>query len=135
MNLDVTSPDAVSAVVRRYFAVVGDLDSTEDQLRAVVDPDAVFRELPNPIAPSGHERSLEQAVAGFLSGKSRLTDQRIDVHEILVSGHRAAVRSTWRGVLGGTEIVAHMAGFVTVRDGLVASHETYDCYEPFTLSP
>jgi hypothetical protein len=24
-----------------------------------------------------------------------------------------------------------MAGFLTVKDGLVVRHETYDCYEPF----
>ncbi|GAA3629878.1 hypothetical protein GCM10022200_10760 [Microbacterium awajiense] len=128
-----SSATDVAAVVRRYFAVVGDLGSTEEQLRAILDPRAVFRELPNPIAPAGHTRDLEQTVSGFLAGKSRLTDQRIDIHELLVSGERIAVRSTWRGVIGETEIVAHMAGFVTVRDGRVVAHDTYDCYEPFTL--
>jgi hypothetical protein len=29
--------------------------------------------------------------------------------------------------------VAHMAGFVRVRDGLIVEHITYDCYEPFSL--
>ena len=31
----------------------------------------------------------------------------------------------------GQELVAHIAQFVRVRDGRVASIETYDCYEPF----
>ena len=47
--------------------------------------------------------------------------------------------STWRGTVGieagslkpGDELVAHMAGFITVRDGMIAEHQTYDCYEPF----
>jgi len=35
----------------------------------------------------------------------------------------------------GTRLTAHMAGFFTVRDGLVTRHETYDCYEPFPVTP
>lgn len=123
--------DATESLVRRYFQVVADLSSTEDDLRGVLHPDAVLRELPNPIAPTGHTRTVDETVAGFLAGKSKLTAQSIDVLEVLVSGDRAAVRSVWRGTLGGTEITAHMAGFVTVRDGRVLAHDTYDCYEPF----
>ncbi|WP_442575280.1 nuclear transport factor 2 family protein [Microbacterium sp. F51-2R] len=120
-------------VVRRYFAIVADLSSTAHELRAVLAPDAVFTELPNPISPRGHTRSVDETVAAFEAGKSRLAAQTIDIHEVLVAGERAAVRSTWRGVVGETEIVAHMGGFVTVRDGRVAAHDTYDCYEPFAL--
>jgi ketosteroid isomerase-like protein len=120
-------------VVRRYFSIVGDLSSTSDDLRDILDPGAVFTELPNPISPKGHVRSVDDTVAGFEAGKARLTAQSIEIHEILVSGERAAVRSTWRGSIGATEIVAHMGGFVTVRDGRIAAHETYDCYEPFSL--
>ncbi|WP_344091314.1 nuclear transport factor 2 family protein [Microbacterium deminutum] len=120
-------------VVRRYFSVVADLGSTADDLREVVASDAVFTELPNPISPNGHVRTLDETIAGFEAGKARLSAQSIDIHEILVAGDRAAVRSTWRGSVGDTEIVAHMGGFLTVRDGRVSAHETYDCYEPFAL--
>jgi hypothetical protein len=118
-------------VVRRYFAVVADLDSTPDHLAALLHPDAIFLERPNAIAPGGHERDVTATLAGFAAGKARLRSQAIDIHEILVSGDRAAVRSTWRGAVGDTEITAHMAGWVTVRDGLILHHETFDCYEPF----
>ena len=50
-----------------------------------------------------------------------------------VPSERAAVRSTWRGTTGGTEIVAHMGGFLTVHGDRIAAHDTYDCYEPFSL--
>ena len=61
------------------------------------------------------------------------------MHDVLVAGARVATRSTWRGTIGieagslepGDELVAHMAGFITVRDGMIAEHQTYDCYEPF----
>ncbi|QIG38106.1 nuclear transport factor 2 family protein [Microbacterium sp. 4R-513] len=120
-------------VVRRYFAIVADLTSTAEDLREVIALDAVFTELPNPISPEGHVRSVDETVDGFRAGKSRLSAQSIEIHEVLVDGERAAVRSTWRGRVGDTEIVAHMGGFLTVRGGRIAAHETYDCYEPFAL--
>ncbi|GAA1696416.1 hypothetical protein GCM10009808_12120 [Microbacterium sediminicola] len=119
------------AAIRRYFEVVGDLSSSEEDLRSCLAPDAQFRELPNPISPNGHLRDVEQTVVGFLTGKSTLSAQSIEIEEVLVDGPRAAVRSTWRGRIGETDFVAHMAGFLTVRGGLIASHDTFDCYEPF----
>lgn len=47
-------------VARRYFSVVADLGSTVDELRAIIAPDAVFTELPNPIAPNGHVRTIDE---------------------------------------------------------------------------
>lgn len=84
------------STVRRYFQVVADLDSTEDELRGILHPDAVLRELPNPIAPNGHVRTVDETVARFLAGKSKLTAQSIEILEVLVAGDRAAVRSVWR---------------------------------------
>lgn len=31
----------------------------------------------------------------------------------------------------GQNLTAHIAQFIETRDGLVASIETFDCYEPF----
>jgi hypothetical protein len=55
-----------------------------------------------------------------------------------VSKNRAAVRATWRGTIGdgtggpaaGTELVAYIAGWLTVEGGRIREHETFDCYEP-----
>ncbi len=120
-------------IVRRYFATVADLSSTADDLRVLLAPDATFRELPNPISPRGHVRTLEETIEGFMAGKRRLESQSIDLLEVLVADDRAAVRSVWRGRANGVDLVAHMAGFLQVRDGRIVSHDTYDCYEPFAL--
>lgn len=129
-----TAPaDRTEAVVRRYFEIVSDLDSTTQDLESVIAPDAVFREMPNPISPIGAVRDVEATRAGFLAGKERLASQRIDIEQIHVIDDLAVVRSRWEGVVGSTRIVAHMAGFVRVRDGRVLAHDTYDCYEPFAV--
>jgi ketosteroid isomerase-like protein len=128
-----------AAVVRRYFEIVGDLDSSVDALLAVLHPTVRITEHPNMITPRGAVRDRDAVVAGFLAGKRLLAAQTIDLHEVLVSGNRVAARATWRGTLGhaapsvpaGTELVAHIAALLTVENGSIREHETFDCYEPF----
>jgi ketosteroid isomerase-like protein len=128
----------VESVVLRYFATVSDLSSTEDDLLEVVHPHLRVVEHPNPITPRGAVRDLEETLQGFRAGKALLREQVLDVHEVVTCSDRAAVRATWRGVVGvdagpfraGHELVAHIAGLLTVADGRVVDHETFDCYEP-----
>lgn len=129
---------SVEGTVRRYYEVVSDLSSDEESLRAMLAPDVRVTEHPNVITARGATRDLDATIAGFRAGKGLLLSQDFDVHEVLTSGERAAVRATWRGVVGvdagpfhaGQELVAHVAALLTVRDGLVVEHETFDCYEP-----
>ncbi|WP_205473128.1 nuclear transport factor 2 family protein [Nocardioides sp. SYSU D00038] len=133
------SSTTTERVVRAYFATVADLASTEDDLRPLLHDDAVVVEHPNPVTPTGARRTTAEVLTGFASGKALLSEQSFDVHEVLVAGERAAVRATWRGVVGqdrgsfaaGTVLTAEMAGFLTVRDERVVEHETFDCYPPF----
>jgi ketosteroid isomerase-like protein len=126
-------------VVTRYYGIVGDLASTEADLREVLDPAVRIVEHPNPITPSGAVRDLDSTIKGFLGGKSLLAEQSFDLHEVLVAGDRATVRASWRGTVGldvgpfrkGAELAAEIAAFITVRDGRIADHETFDCYRPF----
>jgi ketosteroid isomerase-like protein len=134
-----SGPSDTEEVVRRYFAVVADLGSSEADLRALLSPSVRVTEHPNAITPHGAVRTVEESVSGFHAGKRLLSDQAFTVHEVLASGERAAVRATWTGTVGvdagpltrGTRLVAHIAGFLTVRGGQVVAHETFDCYEPF----
>jgi ketosteroid isomerase-like protein len=130
--------DAV-AVVRRYYEVVSDLGSTEDDLRAVLHPEVQIHEYPNALSPSGSVRDRDEAVAAFAAGKKLLSEHSFDVHEAFSSGDRVAVRATWRGTLAGSagglpagrELVAQVAALLTVKDRKIRRHETFDCYEPF----
>ena len=131
----------VERTVREYYRIVGDLHCTEEQLLAIVAPDAVFTEHPNPIAPRGNTRTVGQNLLGFRAGRALLSEQTIEVLEVLVSGDRAAVRATWSGTVGvgrgpftaGTELTCVMAAFLTVRDNRIFVHDTYDCYPPLPV--
>ncbi len=77
-------------------------------------------------------------MAGYVAGRELLVEQSFDVHALLVSGSGVAVRATWRGTLArdmgplpaGTVLTAHIAALLTVVDGQIREHETFDCYEP-----
>jgi len=118
-------------VVRRYYAVVADLDAPADRLAELLHADLRIVEHPNPINREGTVRDREEALATYAAGKGLLSSQTFDIHELLVSGDRVAVRATWSGTARGQELTAHVAAFVTVADGLIREHETFDCYEPF----
>lgn len=132
---------ATEAVVRRYYRTVSDLSSTDEDLRKVLAPDVVVTEHPNALVPEGARRDIVQTLAGFRRGKELLREQAFQVHNVLAQGERAAAKVTWRGVVGvdagpfreGQELVAHVAAFLTVRDGRGVEHETFDCYEPFAM--
>jgi ketosteroid isomerase-like protein len=126
-------------VVRRYYETVADLKSTEHDLESLLHPDATLVEHPNPVVPQGAHRGVGETLAGFRAGRGLLSEQAFEIFELMTHGERAAVRARWRGVVGrdagpfkqGDKLTAHVAAFVTVREGLVLDHETFDCYEPF----
>jgi ketosteroid isomerase-like protein len=134
----VTSATDAVTVVRRYYATVADLGSTEDDLRPLLDEHLRVVEHPNAVTPRGAARDLDGTLAGFRAGKALLRDQAFEVHEALAAGDRVAVRATWRGTVGvaagpfaaGQQLVAHVAALLTVRGGRIVDHETFDCYEP-----
>lgn len=136
-----TPAGTTEAVVRRYYDVVSDLRSTDDDLRALLSDTLTVVEHPNPITPTGAVRDLAATLAGFRAGKDLLDEQTFDIEELLISGERAAVRATWTGTVGidagpftkGLRLRAEVAAFLTVRDGQVVRHETFDCYPPFGL--
>lgn len=130
-------------LVRRYYQVVADLESTERDLLKLVSPDLQLIEHPNPIAPRGAVHDLQGALGGFHAGKALLREQQFDVRDVIVAGDHVVVRACWRGVVGvdagpyfaGQELSAQVAGILQIRGGLVTRHETYDCYNPIEAAP
>ena len=65
------------------------------------------------ITPCGAVRDRDAVVAAFLAGK-----------RLLAVGQGAP------SLPAGTELVAHIAATLTVKDGTVREHQTFDCYDP-----
>ncbi|MGW4214675.1 nuclear transport factor 2 family protein [Lentzea sp. NPDC004789] len=108
-----------------------------DELGRFFTTDAVTVEHPNLIKPNGARTPLDEMLAGSRKGVELLSSQKYDVHSTLRCGDTVVVRLTWTGVLRtGDRLVAHIAQFVEMRDELIRSIETFDCYEPsaFTMA-
>ncbi|MGY1740113.1 MULTISPECIES: nuclear transport factor 2 family protein [unclassified Blastococcus] len=129
----------VEDVVRRYYRVVGDLSAPEADLDALLAPAARVVEHPNAVTPRGAVRGRDEVLAAFRAGRGLLSAQEFVVDEVLVHGGRAAVRARWSATVGtgrgpfaaGDRLEAAVAAFLTVADGRIVEHETFDCYPPF----
>ena len=128
---------AVDTVISFYAAI--EQGRHGDALGELLAPDVVTIERPNVLVPGGRVSDRTAMLAASSAGAGLLSSQQYDVGWIQEVGDTVAVRLTWRGVVAreagpfkeGQELVAHIAQFVRVRDGLIAKIETYDCYEPF----
>jgi ketosteroid isomerase-like protein len=114
-------------------------DAGPEELRGHFHPAVRQREYPSLVAPTLTERGLDEMLAGSVAGRRLLSRQRYDVEEAVTSGDRVVLRLVWTGTLAvpfgslavGEDLRAHVAMFVTVRDGLIVHQASYDCYEPF----
>lgn len=78
-------------------------------------------------------------LAASAAGAGLLAWQRYRTWDVIESGPTAIARATWNAEIAvdagpfraGQRLTAHLAQFVTIRDGAIAQIETYDCYEPF----
>jgi ketosteroid isomerase-like protein len=102
-------------------------------------PEAVTIERPNALKPRGAEATLDQMLSNATAGAGLLSQQRYDVIDGVEHGDMAIVRLVWTGTIAadvgkfrrGQQLRAHIAQFVSTRDGRISRIETYDCYEPF----
>lgn len=110
-----------------------------DELKGLLTDDVTFTEYPNLIKPAGATTGLSSILAASRAGARLLSTQLYDVHHAVASGNTAILRLTWSGTVrdaagpfaAGQRLTAHIAQFMTVRNGRVAAIASYDCYEPF----
>lgn len=112
---------------------------TGDELRTLFTEDAKTTEHPNLVKPRGAVSTLAQMLTNSEAGAKLLAKQSYEVKHEIEQGNLVICRLTWTGVLAktvgpfqeGQILRAHIAQFIEVRDGRIASIETFDCYEPF----
>jgi ketosteroid isomerase-like protein len=110
-----------------------------EALSEFFSPSAVFVEHPNLVTPKGATRNRSEAAQGSKSGAELLAWQRYELRDAFEQGDLVIVRVTWTAEIGrdrgpfraGQRLTAHLAQFISVRDGRITRLETYDCYEPF----
>lgn len=102
-------------------------------------PDVVQRELPNRLVPNGATRDLEAMRVGAEKGKKSVAEENYEVINMVEMGNEVAVECLWTAKLNvafgtlaiGDTMRAHLAMFITWRDGKIISQRNYDCFEPW----
>jgi ketosteroid isomerase-like protein len=125
-------------IVTRFLRAV-EGGATGDTLRAFFTEDVVQEELPNRLVPRGIKRDLGAILASAEKGREVVRGQRYDVRRAVAQGDSVILEVDWTGTLAvpygslapGDEMRAHIAFFIELRGGRIASQREYGCFEPF----
>jgi ketosteroid isomerase-like protein len=102
-------------------------------------PDVEQIEYPNRFVPTGATRGLAEMREAGERGRKVLRGQRYDVRASYAVGDTVILEVLWVGTLAvaigtlqpGSEMRAHFAVFMELRDGRIVRQRNYDCFEPF----
>lgn len=103
-------------------------------------PDANTIERPNLLKPRGAAIALREMLSNSIAGAGLLAQQRYELVDAVAHDSLAILRLFWTGTIArdvgpfqaGQQLRAHIAQFISTRDGRISRIETYDCYEPFS---
>jgi ketosteroid isomerase-like protein len=98
--------------------------------------DFTLVEAPHVLAPEGSTRSREQVLAGAEQSRQVVSHQRFDIRRTTCEGSRVVLEVDWSATLlmdlrywdAGETIRARTTSVVEVREGRIASQDSYDCY-------
>lgn len=98
--------------------------------------DFTLVEAPHVLAPEGSTRSREQVLAGAEQSRQVVSHQRFDIRRTTCEGNRVVLEVDWSATLlmdlrywdAGETIRARTTSVFEVREGRIASQDSYDCY-------
>ncbi|WP_235423653.1 nuclear transport factor 2 family protein [Pseudarthrobacter chlorophenolicus] len=93
-------------------------------------------EAPHLLAPEGSTRTLEDVLAGADQSSQVVANQEFTIRRTTCEGGRVAVEADWSATVlmdirywdRGETIRARTSSVFEVRDGLIISQDSYDCY-------
>jgi len=123
----------------RTRAFLHSLESRDGSAASFYAADVVQRELPNLLVKSGATRDREALLRGMEAGKKSTSNERYEITNLIAEGDHVAVEALWSATLNvpfgslaaGDTMRAHLAIFITWRDGKIVGQRNYDCFEPF----
>ncbi|MDR6987232.1 hypothetical protein J2Y66_001714 [Paenarthrobacter nitroguajacolicus] len=105
-------------------------------IRPYLAEDFKLTEWPHALSKTGSTRDLQETLAGADHSKEIVADQRFDVVRTTSEGNRVVLEMNWSATLlldlphwdRGDTIRARSTAVFELRDGLIISQDTYDCY-------
>ncbi|TDT80301.1 MULTISPECIES: nuclear transport factor 2 family protein [unclassified Arthrobacter] len=106
------------------------------EIRPFLSDGFVLTEAPHLLAPEGSTRTLEGVLSGADQSRQVVEDQEFVVRRTTCEGGRVAVEADWSATLlmdlrywdRGETIRARTSSVFEVKDGLIVSQDSYDCY-------
>jgi limonene-1,2-epoxide hydrolase len=128
---ETTPLDRVLAFIRILEAGGGGED-----IRPFLSEEFVLVEAPHLLAPDGSTRTLEQVLAGADQSAQVVSGQKFDIRRTTCEAGRVVVEADWSATSlmdlkywdAGEMIRARTSSVFEVRDGRIASQDSYDCY-------
>lgn len=107
-----------------------------EAIRPYLAESFVLLEAPHLLAPEGSTRTLEQVLAGADQSGEVVTDQTFEIKRTTCEAGRVVVEADWSAKTrmdlrywdAGETIRARTSSVFEVRDGLIVSQDSYDCY-------
>ncbi|MGJ3191096.1 nuclear transport factor 2 family protein [Paenarthrobacter nitroguajacolicus] len=106
------------------------------ELRPFLADDFTLTEWPHALSKTGSTRNLAETLSGADHSKDIVADQRFEVVRTTSEGTRVVLEMNWSATLlldlphwdRGDTIRARSTAVFELRDGLIVSQDTYDCY-------
>lgn len=125
--------------LERTRAFLRSLETRDGASLDLYADDVVQQEFPNLLVKVGATRDLAALRQGAEAGKRSTSEERYEVVGAVEQGDVVAVEVIWTARLSipfgslqpGDTMRAHLAIFLTWRDGKIVSQRNYDCFDPF----
>jgi hypothetical protein len=106
------------------------------EIRPFLADSFVLVEAPHLLAPEGSTRTLPDVLAGADHSSEVVSDQAFVIRRTTCEGGRVAVEADWSATVlmdlrywdQGEVIRARTSSVFEVREGLIVSQDSYDCY-------
>ncbi|MEV7635728.1 nuclear transport factor 2 family protein [Pseudarthrobacter enclensis] len=106
------------------------------KIRPYLADSFVLVEAPHLLAPEGSTRTLDDVLAGADQSSQVVANQKFVIRRTTCEGGRVAVEADWSATVlmdirywdRGETIRARTSSVFEVRDGLLTSQDSYDCY-------
>jgi hypothetical protein len=107
-----------------------------EAIRPFLAADFRLFEAPHLLAPEGSTRTLEQVLAGANQSGEVVADQKFEIRRTTCEGGRVVLEADWSATVlmdlkywdAGETIRARTSSVFEVREGLIVSQDSYDCY-------
>ncbi|MET3720380.1 MULTISPECIES: nuclear transport factor 2 family protein [unclassified Arthrobacter] len=107
-----------------------------EAIRRFLSADFRLVEAPHLLAPEGSTRTLDQVLAGADQSGEVVADQKFDIRRTTCESGRVVLEADWSATIlmdlkywnAGETIRARTSSVFEVRDGLIVSQDSYDCY-------